>query len=161
MCLIVDANVAAQFLAQPHAVSRWLLGDRGDPRLVAAGKLREELAKHAEVRRLLVRLEQAGRLRSVDAGGLRQEEVRLHASGLCVSNDRHILALAILSGARTLATLDNGLAGDFKNARIISRPRGAVYRDPETHAHLLRHTPASCGVRPGDDHDRRSRKSKT
>jgi hypothetical protein len=160
VCLIVDANVAARFLSQPNPVIHWLLGERGNPRLVAAGKLRKELARHADVTRLLVRLEQAGRLRSVEASGLRQEEARLHAAGLCVSNDHHILALAILSGARTLATDDNGLADDFKNARIISRPRGKIYRDPAAHARLLRHTPASCGVQPGDRLDRRGRKGR-
>src|SRR5271157_6297046 len=110
MCLIVDANVAVQFLVQPNAIIQWLLGERRSPRLVASGKLREELAWHDGVRRLLVRLEQAGRLRAVEAGRLRQETARLHASGCCVSNDLHVLALAIMSGARTLATLDNGLA---------------------------------------------------
>jgi len=129
MCLIVDANVAAQFLAQRNPVTDWLLGERGNPRLVAAGKLRQELAWHPEVRQLLVRLEQAGRLRSADSDRLRQEATRLSAGGHCISNDRHILALAIVSGARTLATLDNALARDFKNVRIVSRPRGSIYRD--------------------------------
>jgi predicted nucleic acid-binding protein len=147
MCLIVDANVAAQFLAQPNPVTQWLLGERGNPRLVAAGKLRAELARHDGVRQLLVQLERAGRLRPIDPAQLRQKELGLHKSRACRSNDAHVLALAIVSGARTLATLDNALAEDFKNPKIIPRPGGKIYRDPETHAHLLCHTPVSCGIR--------------
>jgi hypothetical protein len=33
---------------------------------------------------------------------------------------------------------------------IINRHRGSIYPDPITHAHLLRHTAASCGVRSAD-----------
>lgn len=150
MCLIVDANAADQFLARQSAVTDWLLGKQGEPRLVAAGTLKEELARLAAVRRLLVDLDRAGRLRSADAERLRQEENRLCAGRRCRSNDSHVLALAIVSGARTLATFDNDLAHDFRDAEIISRPRGSIYRDPTTHAHLLRHTPVSCGVRSTD-----------
>ena len=154
MCLIVDANVAAKFLAQPGAVIDWLSRERGNPRLVAAGKLRKELADSGDaVRRLLVRLEQMGKLRSADPGKLRHEEQRLHATAICASNDPHVLALAIVSGARTLATDDNALASDFRNKRIIDQPRGKIYRDPDEHGHLLRHT-SSCGV---DSRTRRNR----
>lgn len=146
MCLIVDANVAPKFLAQPSAVVDWLFGDRGTPRLVAAGKLREELARNDTVRRQLVALDRAGRLRSADSQILRQEERRLSSNRICTSNDRHVLALAIVSGARTLATNDNALAADFRNKSIIDKPRGKIYRDPDTHAHLLCHT-SSCGLR--------------
>jgi len=86
-----------------------------------------------------------GKLRSADPKSLQQEEGRLRRGGKCTSNDHHILALAIATGARTLATNDNALATDFKNKQIIDRPRGSIYRDPEAHRHLLRHTP-SCGI---------------
>jgi predicted nucleic acid-binding protein len=149
VCLIVDANAADQFLVRPSALRNWLLGRLGNPRLVAAGTLKQELARLAAVRRLLVELDRTGRLRSADAERLRQEEDRLCASRCCQSNDRHVLALAIVSGARTLVTFDNALAHDFRNAGIINKPRGRIYRDPTSHAHLLCHTP-SCGVRSTD-----------
>ena len=130
---------------QSSAILDWLFGERGAPRLVAAGKLREELAKNESVRRQLVALDRAGRLRSIDAERVRQEEQRLRAAAACLSNDPHVLALAIVSGARTLATNDNALAADFKNKLIIDQPRGSIYRDPAKHGRLLRHT-SSCGV---------------
>jgi hypothetical protein len=145
VCLIVDANVAPKFLVQSSAIVDWLFGERGAPRLVAAGKLREELARNKDVSRQLVTLERAGRLRFVDAERIRHEEQRLRATAACASNDPHVLALAIVSGARTLATDDNALAADFKNKAIIDQPRGSIYRDPEKHGRLLRHT-TSCGV---------------
>ncbi len=155
MCLIVDASAAGEFLAKSGPLRNWLLGKRGNPRLVAAGALREELARLVQVRRFLKVLEQAGRLRSADANRLRQEEDRLHADTRRRSNDSHVLGLAIVSGARTLATFDNALARDFRNADLISRPRGSIYRDSAAHAHLLRHTPASCGVQSTDTSRRR------
>ena len=158
MCLIVDANVAGRFLAQPGAIVDWLFGDRGIPRLVAAGKLREELAVLTEVRRLLVALERAGRLRSAEPHSLQTEEARLRKAKRCVSNDHHILALALVSGARTLATDDDALAGDFKNVQLIPAPRGKIYRDPEVHGRLLGHTPMSCGIRPSGTGWRRRRR---
>jgi len=144
----VDANAAGVFLGNPGPLRDWLLGESGNPRLVAAGALKEELAMLSHVRRLLAELNRAGRLRSADANRLRQKEERLRAEQRIESNDSHVLALTIVSGARTLATFDNALSRDFRNAEFINRPRGNIYRDPENHSHLLRHTPVSCGVRP-------------
>jgi len=145
VCLIVDANAAGQFLARRSSITDWLLGKKGNPRLVAGGKLMEELARLDKVRRLLTQLDRAGSLRSAKANSLQREEGRLRAGGRCHSNDFHVLALAIVSGARTLATFDKlwQATSDMQESLIV---RGSVYHN-ESHAHLLRHTPASCGVR--------------
>lgn len=94
----------------------------------------------------LLELERAGRLVSANGDRLELEEKRLRRDGLCASNDHHVLALAIASGARTLATGDGPLTRDFRNKAIIDRPRGSVYRDTPEHRRLLRHTPQSCGI---------------
>ncbi len=86
-----------------------------------------------------------GKLRSADSESIQHEEQRLRSTAICGSNDHHILALAIVSGARTLATDDNPLAADFRNKRIIDQPRGSIYRHPAKHRRLLRHT-SSCGI---------------
>jgi hypothetical protein len=98
-----------------------------------------------DVRRQLVQLDRAGRLRSADPEELQREEKRLRTSATCASNDLHVLALGIVSGARTLATDDNALAADFTNKRIIDGPRGKIYRDPARHGRLVCHT-SSCGI---------------
>jgi hypothetical protein len=147
VCLIVDANVAGLFLARSSAIRKWLGGRNGDPRLVAAGKLKSELAKIQEVRVYLVELERAGRLRSsFGEEALHQKENLLQKRGICLSNDLHVLALALVSGSRTIATMDGALAKDFRNKAIVQNPRGSVYRNPDRHGHLLCHT-RSCGVR--------------
>ena len=43
------------------------------------------------------------------------------------SNDRHILAMALASGARLLYTKDGRLSRDFRNPAIINNPQGVVY----------------------------------
>ena len=144
VCLIVDAN-AHTFLSQPSAVSRWLLGAKGDPRLVADGLLKAELFKIESARRLLVQLDRAGRLRSHFE--MLAAEVKYVKSKMgCQSNDTHVIALARVSGARTLVTFDGKLTGDFRDPKIINNPRGSVYRDDAKHKHLLRHTTQSCGI---------------
>jgi hypothetical protein len=115
------------------------------PRLVAAGKLPQELAANDKVRKKLAELDRAGRLRRPDTERLRTVEQRLQTTATSASNDLHVPALAIVSGARTLATDDNALAADFRNKRIIDNPRGKIYRDPAVHGHLLCHT-SSCGI---------------
>jgi hypothetical protein len=154
VCLIVDANVR-NLLADPaSAVNAWLNGQRGDPRLVAGGKLLDELAGKNEVRRRLVELDRAGLLRRIDRDDLRQAETDLQTEGRFVSDDPHVLALAIVSGARTLATNDDELIRDFKNKALIDRPRGSVYQDLAAHRPLLRHT-YSCGIQSSESRGRR------
>jgi hypothetical protein len=142
--LIVDANLRNLLSDRDSIVNGWLSGQRGNPKLVAAGKLLEELAGKDDVRKRLVELERAGRLRRTDGVRLEEEETLLRNSGRCVSNDHHVLALAIVSGARTLATDDDELIRDFKNKAIIA-PKGSIYRDTPEHQHLLQHT-KSCGI---------------
>ena len=60
------------------------------------------------------------------------EVVDDHATGLvgkevCKSNDPHVLALALVSGARLLYTNDAALIDDFGNPEIVAKPRGKVY----------------------------------
>jgi predicted nucleic acid-binding protein len=147
MCLIVDANAAGTFLAQKSAVIDWLLGTKGSPRLCAGGKLTRELEIVGNVRVLLRQLSEAGRLRRIPDADIEAQVRQLKSKKLHRSNDAHVLALAIASGARTLATADASLIADFKNPRIIHDPRGRVYRDPDKHGRLLCHTPQSCRVR--------------
>ena len=146
MCLIVDANAASVFLTRKGAVIDWLLGPKGNPKLCIGGRLTGELEMIGEVGLLLLQLSRAGRVRRTADEEMQKHEKRLKSARLYQSNDVHVLALAIASGARTLATFDGDLSKDFKNPRIINGPHGRVYRDPEKHGHLLRHTPKSCGV---------------
>jgi hypothetical protein len=149
MCVIVDADVASLvFGANPHAdfvpVIRWLQGPHRDGCLVFGGQLARELHKVEGARAYLLELTRAGRARQIPDAKLRSEEACVLATGLCKSNDPHVIALARVSGARTLCTHDGDLQRDFTNCDLISDPRGKVYKRPN-HRHLLCHT-RSCGL---------------
>ena len=147
MCVIVDANEASPFFQRPvssiHApVVRWIT--ERDGRLVYGGKLKAELLRVADARRLVLAWSAAGRALDVDAEAVVAVEQQIERSGLCRSNDAHVIGLALVSGARVLCTQDTPLMEDFRNRELISGPRGNIYRSPD-HAHLLKHS-SSCGL---------------
>jgi len=118
-CTSVTSFAVDEFLARPSAIRDWLRGSSGAPRLVADGKLRTELVKISGVQRFLVELSRAGKLRN----GHHRE------AGAGTSSDREDLplrrptrpALAIVTGARTLATFDGDLMKDFGDPRSSTR----------------------------------------
>jgi len=148
VCVIVDADVASLVFGEPPhqdflPVFQWLHDGHRDGCLVYGGRLREELFELIAVRRYILRLDQAGRARLMLQSELDPEEARLTQTKLCKSNDVCVIALARISGARTLCSHDTDLHEDFTNPRLISKQRGSVYQTRE-HIHLLKHTP-SCG----------------
>jgi len=149
VCLIVDASVAAAVFSSPPQpdfvpVLDWL--EQRDGCVVYGGRLATELARLEKARRYLRTLLQAGRALLFPDEAIRVEEATVIRTGLCRSNDSHVVALARVSGARTLCTDDGDLQRDFRNPRLLSHPRGSVYRRRE-HAGLLRHS-RSCGRLP-------------
>jgi hypothetical protein len=61
----------------------------------------------------------------------------------CVSDDPHIIALALESGARFLCSLDQDLHTDFTNPQLVNAPRGHVYQNV-AHEHLIRRHCKKC-----------------
>ena len=130
MCAIVDANVAHQVFgdARPPAGERffdWLSSPRGQ--LVVGGKLRMELSRDLRFRRWLTSAIRYGRARSIIDDEVDSREQGLHRTGICKSDDEHVLALALVSGARLLYTNDPALIDDFGNREIVAIPRGKIY----------------------------------
>jgi hypothetical protein len=149
MCVIVDANRAAVFfsdlLSGDHEpVVRWI--ERRGGRLVYGGRLRDELLRVSAAVLVLQQWRLAGRAIEVSDELIDEEETRVGSLGLCRSNDQHVIALARLSGARLLCTSDRLLMDDFRNPRLVPRPRGRIYQRP-AHARLLDHS-GSCGKQP-------------
>lgn len=146
MCLIVDANLGARVFAEPadadfSPVLDWL---EGNGCLVMGGQLARELARIERARRYVLGLQRAGRARLIPDEQVEADRVTVAATGLCRSNDDHVVALARVSGARVVCTQDRDLQRDFRNHRLIAHPRGSVYQRRE-HAKLLRHS-FSCGL---------------
>ena len=144
MCLIVDTNLASKVFTNPPdpdfaPVIAWL---KKDGRLIFGGRLRAELMRVEKARSLLAELQRGGRALRIPNAELAREETVVLATGYCQSNDGHVVALARVSGARTLCTHDKDLQKDFRNPQLVSDPRGSIYQR-KAHVHLLRHT-RSC-----------------
>jgi predicted nucleic acid-binding protein len=144
MCMIVDANVAAdlcrpQLTPDAKAVVDWLETRGGQ--IVHGGRLTNELITNARVSRWLRSLSQAGRAIQIASTTVAAEATAIQQSFNCASNDTHIIALARVSGARLLFSRDHDLHTDFTNPTLVNQPRGSVYQNV-THRHLLSN--ASC-----------------
>ena len=148
MCVIVDANVAALvFREKPDPdfapVLDWLSSPRTKGCVVYGGHLEEELTKRRDTRVRLLTLSRTGRAILCSRERVDEAERWAKATGLCRSDDSHVIALARVSGARTLCSRDRDLHADFKNKTLVDNPRGAIYQNP-SHRRHLRHT-RSCG----------------
>lgn len=137
MCLILDANIVHHVFPLPspdfRPINRALLMKRA--RLAYGGRLTLEYNRIDWFRRLLVQLDRSGVAFQCDSGLVNAETARLERSGLCVSDDPHIIALAAVSRIRLLCSNDHDLHADFKN-RALLNPPGSVYQN-STHKHLL------------------------
>lgn len=144
MCIIIDANFAADLFNNPKGddnspVISWLFDKGKNGIMVYGGKLAEELFIIKRARRSIRTLAQAGRaLRISDKEVNAQEQLIVNAN-ICQSNDPHIIALAQISGARTLCSHDAALHDDFKNKKLVDKPRGSIYQNGK-HFYLLKHT---------------------
>ena len=146
MCAIVDSNVANEvFGGDPPEAGRrfrhWL--GSGNGRLVVGGRLLAELKGNGDFREWFQQNDLSGRLLQVKDEKVARQEQRIKQTNLCTSNDEHVVALAIASGARLLYTNDNLLMDDFRNGSIVPGPPGKIYttRDRKdfrpTHRKLL------------------------
>src|SRR5262245_16401779 len=111
MCIIVDANVAHRLAANPCHRDAVPLRDRVENKqleIASGGRNAEEL-RAAGLRRWLLEQFRSGTVRIYPAALLEAEERRCRQRRKCVSNDHHIIALACVSGARLLYTVDAAL----------------------------------------------------
>ena len=138
MCAILDANVAGQVFgadrpAAGQAFFEWI--DSGRGRLVVGGKLRRELDGNRAFRDWRLQAVLAGRIRLLNDEEVDGRARQLKQEGKCRSDDEHVVAVALLGGARLLYSNDDALQKDFGNKDLIDRPRGKVY-STQRHNHL-------------------------
>ena len=131
MCAIVDANVAFEVFGRKQTEAgttfrHWLDGNRGT--LVVGGRNLDELAHNRNFGRWFQEARRStDRVRQVDRASIEVQERRLRQADVLKSNDEHVLALALASGARLLYSNDRALQDDFSNGRIIRKPKRRVY----------------------------------
>ena len=146
MCIIVDANRLGIFLSAPITedavpIHEWLTKGGGKLVYSTSGQFSAEMGSLSK-RRLAERY-RAGRAIAIPAPEFRNDEQQLRNNSDVRSDDFHILALARYSGARILYTGDAALIQDFKNKRLIDKPRGKIYSGRQN-ADLL--TRSACSV---------------
>ena len=152
MCLIVDNSVRDRVFFKAddrdfQDLHSCLVGDElPSVRIVYGGKLRREYLTSLKVMKRLAELDRKGQARAVSDALVDQETAALRASGLCRSNDVHVIALARVGKVRMLCACDNDLKRDFKTKALIDNPRGKVY-DRRSHKELLREFCGSLGPR--------------
>lgn len=133
MCLILDADRYGDFLdpgnTDMEPVRNWLKKNNGKIVYAATEKMQDELSRFQSMKRLFSEYRQAGRLKLFDKEKVKEEENKVRD---LLSNDKHIIALAMVSGVKLLISGDKKLQEDFK--KIV---RGKIYKN-KSHKHLLR-----------------------
>ncbi len=131
MCLIVDNNVRHEVFGETPTAAGSLFKNRIDNRnyqLVLGGGLLRELGEYGAFKRWFRTASRYGYVRRIDDQTVDDKTRQLLGDGECISNDHHVIALALVSGARLLFTNDHRLQTDFTNPLVVSHPkRGKVY----------------------------------
>lgn len=146
MCLIIDANCLSAVFASPtppdfQPLHKWIKKGKGS--LVTGGKNKIELFRCEKARLAISEWNRSGKAFYLDDRDIAIKEIELRKANIMRSDDSHVLALAIISGARWLcSTGDDALCDDFKDRRLVPRPRGRIYKYAQDGRRLC-HTP-SC-----------------
>lgn len=145
MCIIIDNDVVGNVLLHNdddfEPVKNALYKKKN--KMVYGGKLREEYLRNEKLRRILIILDGSGSAKLIKEESITSEVDKLENKNLCISNDLHIIALAIVSGARLLCTSDIDLHTDFKNHRLVNNPRGKIYQN-SSHVGILEENNRNC-----------------
>ncbi|MGL4574402.1 MAG: hypothetical protein ACRCV9_06395 [Burkholderiaceae bacterium] len=136
MALIVDANCSTRVFAQ-NPTDDFLpviecLRQRRNSMHYGGTKLLQEYAKTKTVLRTILSLDRAGIAKRIDDDKVDTKESELVDESQCESNDPHIVALALVGGAKVLISHDVALHQDFKKIA-----KGSIYQCSD-HLPLLR-----------------------
>jgi hypothetical protein len=146
VCAIIDACVATRVFVNKKdsdfaRIQALMLARKLE--IVYGGELAREYAKITSVARLVRLLDQAGVAKKYDDTVVNAEDKKVKRLNVCTSNDTHIIALARVAHARLLCSADQKLHTDFKNKKLIDKPRGRIYQSP-VHDDLLKRKCQVC-----------------
>jgi len=146
VCAIIDACVATRVFVDKNdpnlgRIQTLILARR--LQVVYGGKLGREYTKVKSVAHIVKLLDQAGIAKKHKDKTVDNEDKRVKKLNLCMSNDTHVIALARVARARLLCSADQGLHVDFKNKKLIDKPRGRIYQNA-THDGLLKRKCKVC-----------------
>ena len=135
MCAIIDANIVAEAFGAKTTDAGKAFRQRVDEgwlQLVVGGKVLDELDANGAFRDWRATAVRYGKVRVANEDAVRARTQELVDSGVCVSDDEHVVALAQVSGARLVYSNDRLLHRDFKSKTLIDEPRGKVYTTRST-----------------------------
>ncbi len=149
MCVIVDTNMLSAFFDRYNEdaapLMKWVLGG-GAIVFSTDGRYARELIK-ANRMESFRSLSQRFNAHAYRGSEMSEHLDMLEKDTLCRSDDKHILALALASGARVLYTDDGALQQDFTNTAIINGPKGKIYTR-RSHASMLYKNPCKIKIKP-------------
>lgn len=142
MCMIIDVNVAIKVFSPndpdfSEIHESLFTAKMPNSHIVFGGHLGVEYGRSPKIRRLVLGLARAGKAKRVDDEAVNKVATEVANTGLCRSDDPHIIALARVSKVRLLCSHDRDLHTDFTNQHLLSNPRGKVYQT-RRHGNLLR-----------------------
>lgn len=143
MCLIVDNDVIALVLFHEESDYKLLfrainkLSTNKRLFLVYGGELRRQYRGSERIINRLNQLGAAGRAKIYPDSEVDMATSTVRARGVCISNDEHIIGLALVTEARILCTNDGNLKRDFQNRVLLPDRRGKIW-SASAHKHLLR-----------------------
>ena len=131
MCAILDHSVTYEVFGKKQTTAgkkfrHWLDDGRGV--LIVGGKNLRELTQNTNFQRWFTESRRSkARVRQVRDATIAEVEGKLERERQVTSNDVHVLALAVVSGARLLYSNDRKLTRDFRNVEILGDGRGRVF----------------------------------
>ena len=150
-CAILDANCLGEVFGREESEAgrefrRWV--SEGNGRLVSGGKLHRELRGSTAFKKWAEYAVRSPQLRVYRDRVLDPDVAELEHRADILSNDRHVLSLARVSGARLLYTRDKALRREFADPSIVSRPVGQLYNQGDKDRLTDRHRKRLRTARP-------------
>lgn len=139
MCIIIDANKAADFCKQEkpylNVLLRWIATGG---RVASGGHLERELFKVHSMKALLLEWSRSGKLIRVPQERVAAREALVRSQ--CRSDDPHVVALAIETSASIVVTEDKNLIIDLRDRSLVGRRRRIYKENSASPSRVDRHT---------------------
>ena len=134
MCIIIDTNMQGKYMdpndADMRPVRNWINDRSKRGRIVYSKTTDFERETLNQFKKQFVALSRSGKLKMIDTKQVTAKQKELKKQNKLISNDPHIIALALVARAKVLVSSDQNLHNDFKQIG------GSVYQTAQ-HKHLL------------------------
>ena len=128
MCAVLDANISGELFARDRPPIADLFFSWMNQRglIVVGGEQLHELQRNENASKWLLQGRLAGNVQEAPLDLVNDKIEELRRRSDLLSDDHHVLAVALVAGARLLFSNDRNLQADFTNRDIVDPP-GKVY----------------------------------